>query len=1009
MSTDLQTLKLAVVLTKEVLDAREILEKSLSEVNEIAAKENLNARYADNILFCEEQTAAGDPTEWTQFFNYKTPSSVIEQVSQKHEPDLIICVFWKLFGSSNSEENSETDSQLTVEQITAESKSFFINWLEENRSRLRIFFSDKEKGFDKVDEAKRLFVQYLRVSLYDKRENLWHTYKKNSSLQKMVVEELYQFIKGDASPEPPPPLELDLPDGWLYLNRYLRANRLSEEGIRNEDLQDFFDGMRPSFEIVGSNRVPRRSTVKQLQAQMNEAAKNKRHRVTLLRGPGGEGKSTILLQLAVGLANQPEPNFQVIYRRNKNVPLKRSFIEYLLKYKSAGQNANRAFVIVLDDAHTVAKDVFESAELIIHRSYNSPNSIQFLLASQGTEWQWRKVPPDGAWGREFGESNFVIRDVKRLEEKDAKEIVEAWDKAGALGKLKEIEDSEERWKYFYNSATDAVVKDESLNSFYGAILDVRRNQTLEGYVEAILERLNERRSLNGKSLKHYFAYIVALHGDGFQLLRKKILQLALGCSEEQFNEEILIPLKDEKVTWGEDEFILARHDVVAATAKRFYEKESRTFFHRIIAELAIAAERYHAQKPSEIPEIGVWRKMPQDYFFDLHEKSLALYIAEQVARELGDDPVAIGLWANLLRKNNEKEKAARVFSELYKKETSDKGYFTEWGVSLGNTGCRCLNIWLVAIALSDYATEREDRLEPPLLRLSSLASAFSRLLEQTLDSRNIQFYNPTYSSIFKTAIEGIVRLGRDSKAKTNAKLKYDYNKSMTNLDRELQRVSSRDVSGMFLDEAFRALMNGINLAWELRGLDKVKLPESLPAPSQISFNELKATFGIKTNFLPQTPPINAPGSRNEQKQAYKKNKFPFVFEPDSIEIFDAEGYKPNLSEDLLNVLKSFFIRDGEGVKSKLTFSEIASIYKRQTIYDEEKAKEEANNFARNLRRQLEEKYGVDDKDEIIKSWFGNGFQIGKNLIQGKGKYKNRDAVADRPNKQLSEAFDYEAD
>jgi hypothetical protein len=65
----------------------------------------------------------------------------------------------------------------------------------------------------------------------------------------------------------------------------------------------------------------------------------------------------------------------------------------------------------------------------------------------------------------------------------------------------------------------------------------------------------------------------------------------------------------------------------------------------------------------------------------------------------------------------------------------------------------------------------------------------------------------------------------------------------------------------------------------------------------------------------------------------------------------------------------------------------------------------AYQFARYLKDELKTKYGLEDEDAIIKSWYGNGYQLGEKLIQGKRKYK--DAVADRPNIFLEDDDNYD--
>jgi hypothetical protein len=189
---------------------------------------------------------------------------------------------------------------------------------------------------------------------------------------------------------------------------------------------------------------------------------------------------------------------------------------------------------------------------------------------------------------------------------------------------------------------------------------------------------------------------------------------------------------------------------------------------------------------------------------------------------------------------------------------------------------------------------------------------------------------------------------------------------------------------MSLEEGFETMEKGVELAWQLRHLDNEKLPESLPAPP-LNLCEIKRIFGIgaeiilpsrishvfKTKVLGSLPKSGA-----THQVEFKANKFPFFYNRDADKICDAEEVAVSLTESLTNVLKCFFEQDGQGIKSQLTFAEIAEKYK-QNLKDEDNEIEVARNFQRELHDQLYKKYGLKNTKEILESWQNNGYQLGK--------------------------------
>lgn len=1003
--------RIAIALTNDTISFQSDLETAISKFNEEIPEENTISEF-EIVAWCSENTE-----EWKDYFSYQTPFKLIRKIHSDYQTDIIICVFWKNFGVDDFDHSLNLEKAL--EQASDEYKSDVRFWLDAERPIVKILLCERDSKLKlDAEKHKKWFISQFRTSLAEHREKIWLPFNKkskdkNTELQEAVKTELWKIVESYKPSEETvldavAPLTVDLPDGWIYLNHKLQG-RISGQKLSKSDADDFFDGTSPSptFEIALSSSVPRRYHVGQLLDNINDAVRDKKTRVILLYGPGGEGKSTILQQVAVDLIRQKNLPVHVLFRENPNAFLPTSFIEKLINYEGSSQT----FVFISDKAHIIGNDVFDCTKKITE-TWGKKHNIQFVLATRGTDWEWQKNPPNREWNTLIGEKNFRRITVNRLELDDAREIVKAWAEAESLGNLENKFNTEEaRANYFFGAAQDKYIKGADSNSFFSAILDVRKSKTLKGYVEEILDRLSERTGLRGETLDYYFAYIVALHADGFPLLTKPILQLALECEDKELYQEVLAPLADERSIQDNEDFVFARHDVFAEYAKRILmERRSKEFFYQIIADLVVAAQNGYLSIPSSVSDtdIKIWHSLIKEYFYNRKDEELAITIAKTLAERMPDS-VNVTAYSKLIRgRKGDKQlrltEALNTLLDYFDKIERDKGFYIEWGVVENLLGNSFLSVWLTGIAISDKIQEAKRGVQPPLLRLVSLAESFIYASEKI--SRNESF-DIDGAEIFIQAAKGAMLLANDEKADNRAKKDFGFIDSPEKIKRLRQRIEkiqpsepNSKGSKPNLEQGYQKIVKGIMMAGELYMLERANLPESMPKPNELTFRQLSNDFGIKASIKIEWTPYHRFAKQLSHKTEYQADRFPFTCDTGSLEIFDAKGVKPNLSEDCLNVLKCFFGTDGEGFKSKLTFSEVATIYEKKPIYDQEEAKKIAANFARNLRRQLKNNYGVDNEEEIIKTWFGNGYQLGNKLVQG--RRENRDAIADRPKEFLNE-------
>src|SRR5437588_12008445 len=98
-------------------------------------------------------------------------------------------------------------------------------------------------------------------------------------------------------------------DGWLEIDRDFVAGAAAGEGLA-ADLRRFFGGAEPDWRhaVAPDRQVPRRRLVGDTVAVL---CKPFSHTMVLLVGPAGEGKSTVLRQVAVDLAGE---RLRVLFR-----------------------------------------------------------------------------------------------------------------------------------------------------------------------------------------------------------------------------------------------------------------------------------------------------------------------------------------------------------------------------------------------------------------------------------------------------------------------------------------------------------------------------------------------------------------------------------------------------------------------------------------------------------------------------------------------------------------------
>jgi hypothetical protein len=881
MTNEPKVLRIVVALAGDVPEARDDLNEAVRELNRVAEDEGREGRF-EIAAWYEE--AAGHP------FYRESPRALVEDIYRAHNPDIITGVFWGRFGTARLDPTPGAEQIL--ERAEDEHRLAEAAWRRPEHPRVMLYLCDRKLPAPRDDEerAQQTYVTLFR-GLFTPG-SFWWPYRKRSEfrntpheqeLHKVVFAQLLKDIRRWPITNPParanasPAPKLHLPYGWKLLDPLelsVRRGELEAGGkLSKRDALNYFNGTEPSWEVALSKSIRRRHAVGELVGKIVEAAYAERLRVTALTGPGGEGKSTMLRQMAVDLAER-YPDIYVIWRDKQGAALEEGWLRQLLKERGS-------FVIASDNAAGIANDVYLIAESL----RDEPRlNVQFLLASRSIEWIWERVPEDYYWRRRLSlGDNFKRLKVSGLdlENGDAARVVAAMEEAGpeGLGTLASHPEGE-RARILARMAHDEAIKNPLEGSFLGALLRVRKREEMhtrgsgeeeddpfEGYVREILDRLKEQSVPGGKNLLDAFAYIAALHADwdreNWPIPSKPILARALSCSVDELEQKVLKPLADEAMTSASPEwFVLARHRDIARAAKRILNTSAK-FERQIYPELLCCARQAFLAKPKEIDkyEVGPWNNLPRLYF-KRGQLDLALRLAEVLADVEPYDPIPVVSWAHIYRDAGKKPEAANIFrrrfdvllKEIRKREGDypNKGYFLEWSVSEGQSDNHCFSTWLCGIALSDKTEEKEGG-TPPMTLLSGVSTSLGELFKKAADPSNPRFHNPSHAQTFRRACAAAAQLGRDERVKL--KPGPDYDKAVRHLregeilckDRDLpapEPGKDRDLPAPEPGEAFQHLYEGVRLAWELRGKDNGKLPDSLPDFTDLRFRELKGLFGV---------------------------------------------------------------------------------------------------------------------------------------------------------------------
>lgn len=314
----------------------------------------------------------------------------------------------------------------------------------------------------------------------------------------------------------------------------------------------FFDGREPNWgDIFGGVAAPlARSRAILGDALLWEIASPG----YLIEGPTGEGKSTVLKQVAGALAERSE--YQVWWANQGD----RVDVDALL----ALSVTSARICLFVDDADL---HVAELAELLERIEADERTDIRVFMAARDTDWRRsasRYPIPNGRYVRHI---------VNGISLADATMLVEGWSAWGGrgLGRLADISGSSAtRAEHLYQQSLGA-----GESALLGALLSTRYGGEFREHIRELLARLGRVALPGRKTLLDGYLIVCAVHEMGLGSTAIEHLAWALGLTEAETLPLVVNRLGFEAAAQRHGDYLAPRHPRIARVAIELAEEFGR--------------------------------------------------------------------------------------------------------------------------------------------------------------------------------------------------------------------------------------------------------------------------------------------------------------------------------------------------------------------------------------------------------------------------------------------------
>lgn len=516
------------------------------------------------------------------------------------------------------------------------------------------------------------------------------------------------------------------PLGWTLLDDDLLAAEEVQANLSPQALKLYFDGQVPRLRHALCSGIPRRAFVLRLVNELQRRADAKTATMALLLGGGGEGKTTLLLQVAVDLARASN-GWKVLLRPN-DAPLKSEEVLGL---------PPGPWLLVADHADGIVGDL-NNVVRVLHRA--GRGDVHLLLAARDTDWRHA-----GGLGIPWDSHIALLPETTRgIEDADARAVVRAWTKLGndGLGAIagKGSEDQQ------VAALLDAVKNNAGRGdgSFFGGVLQVRFDAAgLRAHVLALMNRLAQRTITEGRTLLEAFLFVAALDAVEFDGIDSRVLADFIGISRGQVGVRVIQALGDEAAAVQAGEKVRTRHRSIARAALRLAESGAvDADVAELFAQVVRQAKRTNdsgvfVDRLTDVLHIGplLIEKLPPELSDDRRAQ-----IAITAARaSIEADPSRLSSHVTLARTwraLNQPAKGAEALraiaprvDTMVDRNAVVRGLWYEWAVCEGVSKNHALNVLLAGVSLSDELNPADMSLEDAKLGLAGLGAALRDLVK----------------------------------------------------------------------------------------------------------------------------------------------------------------------------------------------------------------------------------------------------------------------------------------
>jgi hypothetical protein len=504
-------------------------------------------------------------------------------------------------------------------------------------------------------------------------------------------------------PQTPPRLRQLVP-GWHAIDAQFLLERRTH--VSPDDMIAFFDGRAPRWNVIANGEVNERTAVESISNDIATALAAHENSVHLILGPGGEGKSTTLMQTAARLAARSD--LRLLWHADEDARLSIEAVNSL--------PPDQRYILVSDYADLIARDVFDA----LRSSAAGDRKLIFLLGCRDSDWVAAGAP-DLPWHRFSALRTYLMRGLT-LE--DASRVVTTWAKFGVrgLGRL-DPTDLGDAARTLHASASSEVDLNEG--AFLGAMLRTRIGEDLRNHVRDVMDRLRSR-VVGSSTLMDAFAYVSVAHSKYLRFLSKAVLAETLGIAYSDVNKKVLKGLGEEAAVARSGEFVLTRHIAIAQTAVSLLQATYDLDPEELLTELVLGAQRAKT-KGALIPQLAQWRFLA-GHLFDGGERELALRIAMALLQEFPDDSYIRAHTAHLFREADQNDVAARLFRESGGWVLDNgRAFYNEWATVEGNLTRHAVAVWLGVLALSDQIDRRPPDIKTLRVSLAGIGLALGHL------------------------------------------------------------------------------------------------------------------------------------------------------------------------------------------------------------------------------------------------------------------------------------------